>query len=263
MVYEAKLRRKATEWPPFLQRRWVWQHDARRSMAVRHLFARSQQHGRLRDLWVREAFAQGFNVRKGRMDTPGAVVREALAKGLISTVAEERIQGQLKSLATSFLTAQSCGNAMIKPGKGGSIINIASMSSSVVNYPQEQSCYNASKATVIQLTKSLAAAWASYGIRVKSLAAACMFAASIYGSRIDQHPLANVADPSITFLGNGFLYPEPYRPEEWERRMEKSWINTISNSLNGSRCATDQPSVTKSGFYDFVIRHQIKNFPRN
>ncbi|KAK5135824.1 hypothetical protein LTR08_004651 [Meristemomyces frigidus] len=69
----------------------------------------------------------------------------------------------------SFLTAQACGNAMIKSGKGGSIINIASMSGSVVNYPQEQSCYNASKAAVIQLTKSLAAEWARYGIRVNSI----------------------------------------------------------------------------------------------
>lgn len=58
---------------------------------------------------------------------------------------------------------------MIKAGKGGSIINIASMSGSIVNYPQEQSCYNASKAAVIQLTKSLGAEWAQYGIRVNSI----------------------------------------------------------------------------------------------
>lgn len=51
----------------------------------------------------------------------------------------------------------------------GSIIFIASMSGSIVNYPQEQSCYNASKAGVIQLTKSLAAEWAKYGIRVNSI----------------------------------------------------------------------------------------------
>jgi len=69
----------------------------------------------------------------------------------------------------SFLVAQACANAMIASGKGGSIINIASMSGSIVNYPQEQSCYNASKAAVIQLTKSLAAEWARYGIRVNSI----------------------------------------------------------------------------------------------
>ncbi|KAK1046070.1 hypothetical protein LTR74_018015 [Friedmanniomyces endolithicus] len=73
------------------------------------------------------------------------------------------------NITGTFLTAQACGNQMIRSGKGGSIINIASMSGSVVNYPQEQSCYNASKAAVIQLTKSLAAEWAPYGIRVNSI----------------------------------------------------------------------------------------------
>ncbi|KAF2207913.1 hypothetical protein CERZMDRAFT_50209 [Cercospora zeae-maydis SCOH1-5] len=68
-----------------------------------------------------------------------------------------------------FLTAQAVGREMIRLGKGGSIINIASMSGSVVNYPQEQSCYNASKAAVVQLTKSLAAEWARYGIRVNAI----------------------------------------------------------------------------------------------
>ncbi|MCJ1223976.1 hypothetical protein MMC12_000619 [Toensbergia leucococca] len=69
----------------------------------------------------------------------------------------------------SFLVAQACGRQMIAQGNGGSIIFIASMSGSIVNYPQEQSCYNASKAAVIQMSKSLAAEWAQYGIRVNSI----------------------------------------------------------------------------------------------
>jgi NAD(P)-dependent dehydrogenase (short-subunit alcohol dehydrogenase family) len=43
------------------------------------------------------------------------------------------------------------------------------MSGSIVNYPQEQSCYNASKAGVVHLGRSLAAEWAKYGIRVNSI----------------------------------------------------------------------------------------------
>lgn len=69
----------------------------------------------------------------------------------------------------AFLVAQACGQQMIKQGTGGSIVFIASMSGSIVNYPQPQSCYNASKAAVIQLTKSLAAEWAQHGIRVNSI----------------------------------------------------------------------------------------------
>ena len=69
----------------------------------------------------------------------------------------------------SFITTQACAQQMITARKGGSIINIASMSGTIVNYPQEQSCYNASKAAVIQLTRSLAAEWARYGIRVNSI----------------------------------------------------------------------------------------------
>ncbi|MEI8200836.1 MAG: SDR family oxidoreductase [Eubacteriales bacterium] len=41
-----------------------------------------------------------------------------------------------------------------------SAINTASMSGHIVNVPQPQCSYNASKAGVIQLTKSLAVEWA-------------------------------------------------------------------------------------------------------
>lgn len=67
-----------------------------------------------------------------------------------------------------FLVAQAAGKAMIKQQRG-SIINTASMSGHIVNEPQPQSAYNASKAAVIMLTKSLAAEWAQHHIRVNSL----------------------------------------------------------------------------------------------
>jgi len=73
------------------------------------------------------------------------------------------------NITGTFIVAQAVGQAMIKAKTGGSIINIASMSGTVVNYPQEQSCYNASKAGVVQLTKSLAAEWSRHGIRVNSI----------------------------------------------------------------------------------------------
>jgi NAD(P)-dependent dehydrogenase (short-subunit alcohol dehydrogenase family) len=65
--------------------------------------------------------------------------------------------------------AQSVGRRMIQNG-GGTIINIGSISAMIVNRPQWQPAYNASKAAVHQLTKSLAAEWAPYNVRVNALA---------------------------------------------------------------------------------------------
>jgi NAD(P)-dependent dehydrogenase (short-subunit alcohol dehydrogenase family) len=73
------------------------------------------------------------------------------------------------NLTGEYLVARAVGRIMIEKGIRGSIINMASMSGSIVNVPQWQASYNASKAGVIHLTRSLAVEWARYGIRVNSL----------------------------------------------------------------------------------------------
>ena len=67
-----------------------------------------------------------------------------------------------------FLCAQAEGQVMLRMGYG-KIINTASMSAHIANMPQNQAAYNASKAGVLQLTRSLAAEWASRGVRVNSI----------------------------------------------------------------------------------------------
>jgi NAD(P)-dependent dehydrogenase (short-subunit alcohol dehydrogenase family) len=73
------------------------------------------------------------------------------------------------NLTGEYIVARAAGKIMIEKGIKGSIINMASMSGSIVNVPQWQASYNASKAGVIHLTRSLAVEWAQYGIRVNSL----------------------------------------------------------------------------------------------
>jgi NAD(P)-dependent dehydrogenase (short-subunit alcohol dehydrogenase family) len=68
-----------------------------------------------------------------------------------------------------FWCCRAFGRHMLEQG-GGAIVNVGSMSAEIVNYPQEQANYNASKAGVHHLTRSLAAEWASRGVRVNAVA---------------------------------------------------------------------------------------------
>ncbi|PDQ35684.1 MAG: oxidoreductase [Candidatus Lumbricidophila eiseniae] len=74
------------------------------------------------------------------------------------------------NLDGTFFSAQAFGRRLITAGIPGSAILVSSMSGSVVNTPQHQVSYNASKAAVTQLAKSLAVEWAPVGIRVNAIA---------------------------------------------------------------------------------------------
>lgn len=91
----------------------------------------------------------------------------------INEAAEEMTYEQWKkvmdiNLDGVFLTSQAAAKVMLKQGKG-SIINTASMSAHIVNVPQKQCAYNASKAAVVMLTKSMAVEFAKRGVRVNSI----------------------------------------------------------------------------------------------
>lgn len=72
------------------------------------------------------------------------------------------------NLTGVFLSCQAEARAMLARRRGA-IVNVASMSGSIVNRGLMQAHYNSSKAGVIHLSKSLAMEWVGRGIRVNAL----------------------------------------------------------------------------------------------
>ncbi|NKL59477.1 SDR family NAD(P)-dependent oxidoreductase [Rhizobium leguminosarum] len=108
--------------------------------------------------------------RHGRVDilvnNAGIAISNHPAETMADEVWNKVIDVNLNGV---FWCCRAFGKSMLERGTG-SIVNVGSMSGFIVNRPQEQANYNASKAAVHHLTKSLAAEWAARGVRVNSVA---------------------------------------------------------------------------------------------
>lgn len=69
----------------------------------------------------------------------------------------------------AFWSCREFGRPMLERGRG-SIVTVGSMSGVISNKPQRQAHYNAAKAGVHHMTRSLAGEWAARGVRVNSVA---------------------------------------------------------------------------------------------
>jgi len=108
--------------------------------------------------------------RHGRVDILVNNAGIARSETPAETVTDEHWLNVLDvNLNGTFWCCRAFGKHMLA-AKGGAIVNVGSMSGFIVNKPQEQSYYNASKAAVHHLTKSLAAEWGARRVRVNAVA---------------------------------------------------------------------------------------------
>src|SRR5919107_1891667 len=105
----------------------------------------------------------------GRADVLVNNAGTCIHKPAVDVTDEEWRQVMDVNLDGLWIASQVFGRHMIEQG-GGSIVNVGSMSASIVNRPQWQPAYNASKAAVHHLTRSLAAEWAPSNVRVNAIA---------------------------------------------------------------------------------------------
>lgn len=73
------------------------------------------------------------------------------------------------NLTGTFLSTQAFARSVVAARSSGAVVHVASMSARIVNIPQRQSAYNASKAGVEALSRSLAVEWVDQGIRVNAV----------------------------------------------------------------------------------------------
>ncbi len=145
----------------------------------------------------------------GRLDI-GVNNAAGVGGGLAEAISEETWQRVMDvNVKGVFLCAREAARQMILQGQGGSLINTASMSGTIVNRDRSMpghspTLYCTTKAAVKHLTKALAIEWVGYGIRVNSISPGYMRTPRVahflenparLAEMIDTTPMGRIGEP--------------------------------------------------------------------
>ena len=142
-----------------------------------------------------------------------------------------------------FWCCRAFGKHMLEAGRG-SIVNIGSMSGFIVNKPQPQAYYNASKAGVHHLTKSLAAEWGARGVRVNAVAptyintpltAFVKTNPEMYGAWIGGTPMARLGEPDEIASVVLFLASRGVELDDRQHRAGRRRLHLLVTTGRGGR----------------------------
>jgi NAD(P)-dependent dehydrogenase (short-subunit alcohol dehydrogenase family) len=149
-----------------------------------------------------DAMAEQFSDVSILVANSGIAMSGTAAENVTDKLFDEVFDVNLKGV---FRCCRAFGSTMLKVGKG-SIVVVGSISAQISNTPQNQSYYNASKAAVHHLTKSMAAEWAHRGVRINTIAPGYVITPmTSYG--IDQDPEMAAKWQELTPMGR-FGQPE-------------------------------------------------------
>lgn len=116
--------------------------------------------------------AEAFATVTADLGTPRVLVTAAgitVWNDTVDVSPEEWRRVMAVNLDGTFYALQAFARGLLADGAPGSAVLVASMSGSIVNEPQHQASYSASKAAVSMLAKATAVEWAAHGIRVNSI----------------------------------------------------------------------------------------------
>jgi len=154
------------------------------------------------DVVDQESVDAGFEQAKSQFGAVDVVINNAgtAARMPAEDMPTEEWQRVIDAnLNGAWYVVQCAGRQMIRSGKGGSIINIAS----IMAYRQSQglAAYCSSKAAVNHLTRVLALEWAQHGIRVNAIAPGYIYSEMTEAVLASERGKAMIADTPMQRAG--------------------------------------------------------------